>query len=77
MSGIDILIDDSVDNLKDASYKGILLDYPWNHDFMIDNLHFYRATNWEDIYNTINLIIETENKKVKTNAKVILNMFDY
>lgn len=53
MSGIDILIDDAPQNLEGASYKGILLDYPWNELFVTDNKKFFRAKNWAEIYNII------------------------
>lgn len=56
MSGIDILIDDASHNLEGASYKGIILDYPWNQDFITDDTQFFRARNWEEIYNIINKI---------------------
>ena len=56
MSGIDILIDDAAHNLEGAKYKGIILDYPWNQDFVTDNNQFFRARNWEEIYNTIKFI---------------------
>ena len=53
MSGIDILVDDAPQNLEGASYKGILLDYPWNEYFVTDNKKFFRAKSWEEIYNII------------------------
>ena len=56
MSGIDILIDDAAHNLEGAKYKGIILDYPWNQDFVTDNNQFFRARNWEEIYNIIKFI---------------------
>lgn len=58
MSGIDILIDDAAYNLVGAKYKGIILDYPWNRDFITDNNKFFRARNWEEIYEIINYINE-------------------
>ena len=54
MSGIDLLIDDAPQNFYRAKYKGIILDYPWNKEFKEDNINFFRAKNWEDIYNIIN-----------------------
>ena len=54
MSGIDLLIDDAPQNFYGAKYKGIILDYPWNKEFKEDNINFFRAKSWEDIYNIIN-----------------------
>lgn len=56
MEGIDILIDDAAHNLEGAKYKGIILDYPWNQDFVTDNKQFFRARNWKEIYETIKKI---------------------
>lgn len=65
--GIDILIDDCVDNLVDGYYHKILFDYPWNrHGFESyeSNIHAlyqkYRCKNWNDIDKAINTIMETE-----------------
>lgn len=53
MEGIDILIDDAAYNLVGAKYKGIILDYPWNQDFITDNKQFFRANNWGEIHRII------------------------
>lgn len=53
MSGIDLLIDDCGGNLIGAKYKGIILDYPWNQDFVTDDEQFFRARNWEEIYKIV------------------------
>ena len=64
--GIDILIDDCVDNLVDGYYHKILFDYPWNrHGFeSYGNIHTlyqkYRCKNWNDIDKAINTIMKTE-----------------
>ena len=65
--GIDILIDDCVDNLVDGYYHKILFDYPWNrHGFESyeSNIHAlyqkYRCKNWNDIDKAISTIMETE-----------------
>ena len=53
MSGIDLLIDDCGSNLIDAKYNGIILDYPWNQDFVTDDKQFFRANNWKEIYEIV------------------------
>lgn len=58
MSGIDILIDDASHNLYNSNYKGIIFDYPWNRNFKEDNINYFRAKNWKDIYDIINKIKE-------------------
>ena len=70
MSGIDILVDDAPQNLEGASYKGILLDYPWNEYFVTDNKKFFRAKSWEEIYN---IIYNMEQEKV---VKALYNLGD-
>ena len=70
MSGIDVLVDDAPQNLEGASYKGILLDYPWNEYFVTDNKKFFRAKSWEEIYN---IIYNMEQEKV---VKALYNLGD-
>ena len=47
---MDILIDDYEMNLKDGSYFGILMDYPWNKNFDdASDEKIYRVFNWLEI----------------------------
>lgn len=59
MIKLDILIDDYEMNLKNGSYFGILVDYPWNRNF--DDAAFdkiYRVSNWLEIESMIDYIIK-------------------
>ena len=61
-NNIDVMIEDSPKNLEQLSEitKMICLDLPYNKDINNDNI--YRCYNWDEIYDTINLI-STQNKK--------------
>ena len=47
MIGVDILIDDCIDNVVGADYYSILMDYPWNRNFddAFDD-KIYRVFDW-------------------------------
>ena len=52
LSGLDILVDDCLDNLIGGDYNKVVLDYPWNRS--VDNKEgILRCSNWEEIYNTV------------------------
>lgn len=51
----DILIDDCSNNFGGQTYS-IVLDYPWNQDFITDNDTKFRAKSWEDIFTIIDRI---------------------
>lgn len=60
---VDILIDDCSDYLLGGTYKGILLDYPWNRDFECDAKTNFRAHDWYDVLNAVCRIKENEYEK--------------
>ena len=47
MLKLDILIDDCLDNFKDAEYTGICLKYPWNENGDLENVIY--ADDWTEI----------------------------
>lgn len=45
----DLLIDDCIDNVLNADYVSILLDYPWNSTAIFDEAEYdniYRVFDW-------------------------------
>lgn len=49
MIGVDILIDDCIDNVVGANYTSILIDYPWNSTAIFDEAEYdniYRVFDW-------------------------------
>lgn len=49
MIGVDILIDDCIDNVVGADYYSILMDYPWNSIAIFDEAEYdniYRVFDW-------------------------------
>ena len=49
MIGVDILIDDCIDNVVGADYTSILMDYPWNSTAIFDDAAYdniYRVFDW-------------------------------
>ena len=49
MIGVDILIDDCIDNVVGANYTSILMDYPWNSTAIFDEAEYdniYRVFDW-------------------------------
>lgn len=66
MLTLDVLIDDYHKNLINGSYKGILIDNPYNRSFKEDNKQIYRAYTWDQVYNLVNQMYkEKELKDVK------------
>jgi 5'(3')-deoxyribonucleotidase len=51
MLKLDILIDDCLDNFKDAEYTGICLKYPWNENGDLENVIY--ADDWAEIASII------------------------
>ena len=52
MIGVDILIDDCVDNVVGANYYSILMDYPWNSTAIFDEAEYdniYRVFDWLEV----------------------------
>lgn len=47
----DVIIDDCLDNLTSSNAEKICLNYPWNQDEMVGNVH--RADSWDEISNII------------------------
>ena len=58
--GVDVLVDDHINNLVGGKYKKILLDYTWNRDFEADKHGIYRAHDWLDIYNEVKRIAKAK-----------------
>lgn len=49
MIGVNILIDDCIDNVVGADYYSILMDYPWNSTAIFDEAEYdniYRVFDW-------------------------------
>ena len=49
MIGVDILIDDCINNVVGANYMSILMDYPWNSTAIFDEAEYdniYRVFDW-------------------------------
>ena len=71
MIGVDILIDDCIDNVLNADYVSILLDYPWNSTAIFDEAEYdniYRVFDWLQVepmieyIEKVNYIKENENE---------------
>ena len=54
---LDFLIDDNINNLRNADYYGICLKYPWNAPHIPDGSVTF-VENWEEIMITIQAILE-------------------
>ena len=54
LSGLDVLIDDCLENLIGGDYKKIVLDYAWNRDIDDKENGLVRCKSWEEIYKVIN-----------------------
>lgn len=52
----DVLIDDGVHNLINGDYEKILFDAPHNRDFSAESFGMYRAKNWDDVYDIIQVL---------------------
>lgn len=52
-----VLVDDYIENLRDAEYRGILYTSQHNLDLNVDRYNgVQRAKNWADVYNQIHII---------------------
>lgn len=64
----DVLIDDYEENLKNGSYFGILMNYPWNRNFDdASDDKIYRVFDWTQVEPMLEVItkIMTESKNKK------------
>ena len=55
----DILVDDCIDNVLNADYTSILMDYPWNSTAIFDDAAYdniYRVFDWTQVEPTIEYI---------------------
>ena len=64
----DVLIDDYEENLKNGSYFGILMNYPWNRNFDdASDDKIYRVFDWKQVEPMLEVITkimaESKNKK--------------
>ena len=64
----DVLIDDYEENLKNGSYFGILMNYPWNRNFNdASDDKIYRVFDWTQVEAMLEVITkimaESKNKK--------------
>ena len=70
MIGVDILIDDYIDNVINANYVSILLDYPWNSTAIFDESEYdniYRVFDWLQVEPMIEYIEKAKNIKENKN----------
>ena len=58
----DVLIDDAPHNLEGGVYRGILMSAPHNRRYDAAANGFIRADNWDQIYNIIRGLAETEGR---------------
>lgn len=56
LMNIDVMIDDHLDNLGGAQKFKIIFDYPYNRDFTLKDMTYFRCYNWEEIYGVINML---------------------
>ena len=64
----DLLIDDCIDNVINADYVSVLLDYPWNSTAIFDDASddkIYRVFNWTQVEPMIEYIQKV--KRIKEN----------
>ena len=71
MIGVDILIDDCIDNVVGADYTSILMEYPWNSTAIFDEAEYdniYRVFDWLQVEPMIEYIqtlkSSNENKEI-------------
>lgn len=66
----DLLIDDCIDNVADADYYSILMDYPWNSAAIFDDASddkIYRVFDWAQVEPMIEYIQKVKTKKGENN----------
>lgn len=74
----DILIDDCIDNVLNADYVSILLDYPWNSTAIFDDAAYdniYRVFNWTQVEPMIEYIQKV--KFIKENKNATQEVYGY
>ena len=62
----DLLIDDCIDNVLNADYVSILMDYPWNSTAIFDDASddkIYRVFNWTQVEPMIEYIQKVKYKQ--------------
>ena len=67
MIGVDILIDDCINNTVEADYYSILMDYPWNSTAIFDEAEYdniYRVFDWLQVEPMIEYIQALKNSNV-------------
>lgn len=67
----DILVDDCIDNVLNADYTSILLDYPWNSTAIFDDASddkIYRVFDWTQVEPMIEYIQKVKHIKENKNA---------
>ena len=66
MIGVDILIDDCIDNVVGADYYSILMDYPWNSTAIFDEAEYdniFRVFDWLQVEPMIEYIQKVKYKQ--------------
>lgn len=74
----DLLIDDCIDNVLNADYVSILLDYPWNSTAIFDdasNDKIYRVFDWTQVEPMIEYIQKV--KYIKENKNATQEVYGY
>lgn len=59
-NNIDVMIEDSPNNLKELSKITKMICMNWGYNKEIENENIYRCYNWNEIYNKINEISEVQ-----------------
>ena len=70
MIGVDMLIDDCIDNVVEANYTSILMDYPWNSTAIFDDAAYdniYRVFDWLEVEPMIEYIEKVNLKRSEKN----------
>ena len=79
MIGVDILVDDCIDNTVGADYYSILMDYPWNSTAIFDEAEYdniYRVFDWlqvEPMIEYIQTLKSSNENKVITSENFAKN----
>lgn len=74
----DLLIDDCIDNVINADYMSILLDYPWNSTAIFDDAAYdniYRVFDWTQVEPMIEYIQKV--KCIKENENATQEVYGY
>ena len=74
----DLLIDDCIDNVLNAGYVSILLDYPWNSTAIFDDAAYdniYRVFDWTQVEPMLEYIQKV--KCIKENKNATQEVYGY